>query len=43
MNVNVREVGCEDGRWMELDMDCGGGALVLMVLNLWALLPEAGR
>jgi hypothetical protein len=41
MNVNVREVGFLGGRWMELDEeDCSGGALVLMMLNIWDLLPE---
>jgi hypothetical protein len=37
-----REMGCEDGRWMELAQDhVQWQALVLAVLNLRVLLPES--
>jgi hypothetical protein len=37
----TRNVGCEDGRWMELAQDpVRWGASVLAVLNLLVLLPE---
>jgi hypothetical protein len=40
ISIDLREVGCEDGRWMELAQDCvQWRALVLAVLNLWILLP----
>jgi hypothetical protein len=39
--MDLREIGCEDGRWMELAQDCvQWQALVLAVLNLLVLLPE---
>jgi hypothetical protein len=39
--MDVREIGCEDGRWMELAQDrVQWRALVLAVLNLRVLLPE---
>jgi len=35
------EIGCEDGRWMELAQDrVQWWALVLAVLNICVLLPE---
>ena len=40
--MDLREIGCEDGRWIELAQDrvqCQ--ALVLAVLNLLVLLPES--
>jgi len=38
----LREIGCEDGRWMELAQDrVQWWALVLAVLNLRVLLPES--
>ena len=40
--MELREIGCEDGRWMELAQDCvQWWALVLAVLNLLVLLPES--
>jgi len=40
--MDVREIGCEDGRWMELAQDrVQWRALVLAVLNLLVLLPES--
>jgi hypothetical protein len=40
--MGVKEVGCEDGRWIELAQDCvQWRALVLAVLNLQVLLPES--
>ena len=39
--MDVREIGCEVGRWMELAEDrVQWQALVLVVLNLLVLLPE---
>jgi hypothetical protein len=39
--MDLMEIGCEDGRWMELAQDClQWSALVLKVLNLWVLLPH---
>jgi len=39
--TDLREIGCEDGRWMELAQDrVQWQALVLTVLNLLVLLPE---
>jgi hypothetical protein len=41
-NVDLRELGCEDVRWMELAQDCvQWRALVLGVLNLRVLMPES--
>jgi hypothetical protein len=40
VTMNVRETGCEDGRWIELAQDrVQWRALVLMVLNFRVLLP----
>jgi len=40
--MDLMEVGCEDGRWMELAEDCVlWWALVLVVLNRCVLLPES--
>ena len=40
--MDLREMGCEDGRWMELAQDLvQRQALVLAVLNLLVLLPES--
>jgi hypothetical protein len=40
--MDLREIGCEDGRWMELAQDFAHWlALVLAVLNLRVLLPES--
>jgi hypothetical protein len=40
--MDLRETGCEDGRWMELAQDrVQWQALVLAVLNLPVLLPES--
>jgi hypothetical protein len=40
--MDLREMGCEDGRWMELAQDrVQWRALVLAVLNLRVLLPES--
>jgi hypothetical protein len=40
--MDLRETGCEDGRWMELAQDrVQWRALVLAVLNLRVLRPEA--
>jgi hypothetical protein len=37
----LRQIGCEDGRWMELAQDhVQWQALVLAVLNLLVLLPQ---
>jgi hypothetical protein len=39
--MDLREIYCEDGRWMELAQDrVQWQALVLAVLNLRILLPE---
>ena len=39
--MDLREIGCEDGRWMELAQDrVQWQALVLAVLNLLVLLPD---
>jgi hypothetical protein len=39
--MDLREMGCEDGRWMELAQDrVQWRALLLVVLNLRVLLPE---
>jgi hypothetical protein len=41
-NLGFREIGCEDGRWMELAQNrVQWRALVLAVLNLRVLLPES--
>jgi hypothetical protein len=38
--MELRETGCEDGRWMELAQGrVQGWALVLAVLNILVLLP----
>jgi hypothetical protein len=40
--MDLREMGCEDGRWMELAQDhVQWWTLVLAVLNLQILLPES--
>ena len=40
--MDLREIGCGDGRWMELAQDrVQWQALVLAVLNLLVLLPES--
>jgi len=42
--LDLMEIGCEDGRWMELAQDCvQWWALVLAVLNLGVLLPQCQR
>jgi hypothetical protein len=39
--MDLNEMGCEDGRWMELAQDhVQWQALVLAVLNLGVLLPQ---
>jgi hypothetical protein len=39
--MDLREICCEDGRWMKLAQDrVQWQALVLAVLNLRVLLPE---
>jgi hypothetical protein len=39
---HIREMCCEDGRWMELAQDrCHWGALLLVALKLGVLLPES--
>ena len=39
--MDLREIGCEDGRWMELAQDrVQWPAFVLAVLNLLLLLTE---
>jgi hypothetical protein len=39
--VDLREIGCEDGRWTELAQDrVSCQVLVLAVLNIRVLLPE---
>jgi hypothetical protein len=39
--INLMEMGCETGRWMELAQDhVQWQALVLAVLNLWVLLTQ---
>jgi hypothetical protein len=39
--MDLRETGCEEGRWMELAQDLvQWRALVLALLNLQVLLPE---
>jgi hypothetical protein len=38
--MELRETGCEDGRWIELAQDCvEWWAMVLAVFNLSVLLP----
>jgi hypothetical protein len=38
--IDLREIGCEAGNWMELAEDrVKSWAWVLMVLSLWVLLP----
>jgi hypothetical protein len=40
--MDLRDTGCEDGRWTELAQDrVQWRALVLAVLNLRVLLPES--
>ena len=40
--MDLAEIGCEDGRWMELAQDrVQWWALVLAVLNICVLLPES--
>jgi len=40
--MDLMEIGCEDGRWMELAQDLvQWWALVLAVLNRCVLLPES--
>jgi len=40
--MELREIGCEDGSWMELDQDrVQWQASVLAVLDLLFLLPES--
>ena len=40
--MDLREIGCGDGRWMELAEDrVQWQALVLAVLKLLVLLPES--
>jgi hypothetical protein len=40
--MGLREIGCEDGRWIELAQDrVQWWAFVLAVLNLCVLLPES--
>jgi hypothetical protein len=40
--MNLREIGSENGRWMELAQDLVHWlALVLAVLNILVLLPES--
>jgi len=40
--MDVGEIGCEEGRWMELPQDrVQWQALVLSVLNFLVLLPES--
>jgi hypothetical protein len=40
--MDLREIGCGDGRWIELAQDrVQWRALVLAVLNLRVLLPES--
>jgi hypothetical protein len=42
VKMDLREIGCEDGSWMELTQDhVQWWALVLTVLNFWVLLPES--
>jgi hypothetical protein len=37
--MDLREIGCEEGRWMELALDCiQWRALVLAVLNFMFLI-----
>jgi hypothetical protein len=39
--LDLMEIGCEDGRWMELAQDrVQWRTLVLVVLNLGVLLPQ---
>jgi len=39
--MDLREIGCEDGRWMELAQDrAQQQALVLVIMNLQVLLPQ---
>ena len=40
--MDLMEIGCEDGRWMELAQDClQWWAFVLAVLNRYVLLQES--
>ena len=40
--VDLMEIGCEDGRWMELAQECvQWWAFVLAVLKRCVLLPES--
>jgi hypothetical protein len=40
--MDLMEIGCGDGRWMELAQDhVQWWASVLAVLNMWVLLPES--
>jgi hypothetical protein len=40
--MDLKEIGCEDGRWMELARyRIQWRAFLLAVLNLWVLLPES--
>jgi hypothetical protein len=42
MRISLREIGCEDGRWIELAQDrVQWLALVLAVLNLSVLLQDS--
>jgi hypothetical protein len=42
--MDLREIGCENGRWMELAQDrVQWRALIVAVLNLRDLLPENGE
>jgi hypothetical protein len=39
--IDLGEIGCGDGRWVELAQDhFQWQTLVLLVLNLWDLLPQ---
>jgi len=40
--MDLKEIGCEDGRWMEVAQDCiQWQTLKLEVLKLWILLPDS--
>jgi len=40
--MDLKKIGCEDGRWMELAQDrVQWWALLLAVLNICVLLPES--
>jgi hypothetical protein len=42
VKMDLREVGCEDGKWIELALDrVRWWALVLSVLDLRIILPES--